>query len=548
MGISSKWLTRIEQALLADWIVIIVAYSLSYSLMLLNNGIYQDDWTLYNMKRETIIAIYHDQGHRWLAYFHNFLLSFDHAILIYRSLVFSTYLLAALILNQIVRRISVISALDRMFLILFFAVLPVNNVRFLLINTPYAVSNCLFWLACWSMLKYGETKKIPFRVGALIAFFMAFDTNSFLVFYVLPLAYLLKDSFIKLGCLGVPSAPEFFKNLCRRLDFVVLPFCYWIPKTLLFIPRGAWEGYNQLTASSLSLSPLFMVMSFQTSLFKVLDYSFSFFSSVLLVLGIILALAFHYKWGSKEDTEKQLSSSYDKGDFYLLYFGIVVFCLAVLPYNLVGLLPKLDNWHSRHQLLVPLGATFIIVYGLKVLGQKLTMKGINRTIVMSLLLCQFIAINISDCVGLHLDWFKQQALIMHIRDNPIFWAHTTFVFEDRTQAANVIKRSYPVYQYAGMMKRAFGDQKRIGMDRILLESTDYVREIGRFQKYFTPIWNAGEYLLAPPEYLVIMEQGPYKADRLSKVLSLKRQELLNSALFEQRIKNMLVLHYVKLQQ
>lgn len=546
MIIIKKILARIEQALITEWLFIILAYSLSYSLMLLNNGIYQDDWTLYNMQRETIIAIYRDQGHRWLAYFHNFLLSFDHAILIYRSLVFSAYLLAALILNNLVKRIPFISDLDRVFLILCYAVLPVNNVRFLLINTPYAISDCLFWLACWSMVKYGETKKILFRVGALIAFFIAFDTNSFLVFYLLPLTYLMKDSFVKAGCLRVPNALDFSKVLCRRLDFVILPLCYWIPKSQLFVPHGAWEGYNQLTASSIALSPLFLLMSFQTSLFKVLDYSVSSFSSVLLAFSIILAGVVHHKWGCREDTGEADPSSYDKYDGYLLYFGLVVFGLAVLPYNLVGLLPKLDNWHSRHQLLVPLGASFIIVYGLKVVGQKLSLKGITRTVVMSLLLCQFIAINISDCVGLHLDWFKQQALLMHIRDNPVFALHTTFVFEDRTQVTNYIKRSYPVYQYAGMMKLTFGDQKRIGVDKTILESTDDVREIGQYHKYFTPLWNAGEYVLTSTEYLVIIEQGTYKADRLSKVLSLKRQEFLNSAIFQQRVKNMIDLHYVKL--
>ena len=548
MVILFRYLSKIGQVLITDWTFIILGYSFSYSLMLLNNGIYQDDWTLYNMKTKTITAIYHDQGHRWLAYFHNFLLSFDHAILVYRAIVFTAYLLSALILNTIVKRINFISDLDRMFLILFYAVLPVNNVRFLLINTPYAVSNCLFWLACWSMVKYGETKKIPFRVGALVAFFIAFDTNSFLIFYLLPLAYLMKDSFIKAGCLRVPNAQDFSKYLCRSLDFLVLPFGYWIPKALLFNPCGAWEGYNQFTASSLSLSPLFIVMSFQTSFSKVLDYSFSSFSSLLLVLSIILAVFFYHKWGCGEDVGDEYPSSYDRYNAYLLYFGIVSFILAVLPYNLVGLLPKLDNWHSRHQLLVSLGAGFIIVYGLKILGQSLSMKGISRTVIMSLLLCQFIATNISDCVGLHLDWFKQQALLMHIRENPVFVMHTTFVFEDRTQGGNVIKRSYPVYQYAGMMKLAFGDQKRIGIDSILLESTDYIRQIGRFQKYFTPIWNGGEYLLAPPAYLVIIEQGTYKADRLSKVLSLKRQEFLNSALFQQRVKNMVTLHYVNLQQ
>ena len=546
MVIAGKLLVRIGRA--TDWIVIIAVYSLSYSLMLLNNGIYQDDWTLYNMQRETIIGIYHDQGHRWLAYCHNFLLSLDHAILIYRFLVFSAYLLAALILNNIVKRIPFISALERMFLVTFYAVLPVNNVRFLLINTPYAVSNCLFWLACWSMVKYGETKKIPFRVGALVGFFMAFDTNSLLVFYLLPLAYLMKDSVVKVGCLGLPSGADFSKNLWRNVDFVILPLCYWLPKTLLFIPGGAWEGYNQLTISSVSLSPLFMVMSFQTSLFKVLDYAVSSFSSLILVFALILAVCFHHKWGHEQDMGKSYGASAATRDGYLLYFGMIVFCLAVLPYNLVGLLPKLDNWHSRHQLLVPLGAGLIIVYGLKVVGKKLAMKGISRTVIMSLLLCQFIATNISDCVGLHLDWFKQQALLLHMRDNPVFAMHTTFVFEDRTGAGSNIKRSYPVYQYAGMMKRAFGDEKRMGIDSTLLESTDYVRELSRFQKYFTPMWNAGQYVLAPPVYVVIIEQGPYKADRLSKVLSLKRQEFFNRLIFEERIKKMVTLQYVEIQQ
>lgn len=533
------------RAVLEERSCIILAYAVSFGLMLFCSGLYQDDWTLYNMEPATISAIFHDQGHRWLAYFHNFLLSFDNAVYLYRSLIFTAYLSCALILYEIIKKLGFAGAGERVFLVLFFAVFPVNNVRFLLINAPYAVCSFTFWVAFWTMIRCKETsgsKSVRFRAVSLIAFLIAFDTNSLLVFYILPLIYLLKACFFRDNVFHMPDMVIFMKTVSRNLDFVLLPLVYWLPKTLLFPPGGAWEGYNQITAASLAMSPLFLVRSFQTSFFSVIDYSFRSFGSASIALSALIAVALWHRHRSYAG----FPSGPSRQDSRFLCLGIFIFCLAVLPYNLVGLLPKLENWHSRHQLLVPLGASLLLVYGVRTLGRMLHIGAFARMFVMCLLLCQFIATNVGDCVGLHLDWFRQQALIIHMQEISLFATGRTFIFDDQAQPADMIKRNYPVYQYAGMMKRVFGDQKRIGLDSTQLTSNNYIREIKRQKKYFTPLWNAGKYVPAPPDWLIIVEPGFSPADRLSKMLSLKFYEFYDPAVFRETLKNTISLRIVKL--
>ena len=50
--------------------------------------------------------------------------------------------------------------------------------------------------------------------------------------------------------------------------------------------------------------------------------------------------------------------------------GLVLFC-GVFAYNAVGQQPRLNDWSHRHQLLVPLGASFILFFGLKTIFFKL---------------------------------------------------------------------------------------------------------------------------------------------------------------------------------
>lgn len=503
-------------------ILLLLLYSISYGLALLNDGIFQDDWTLYNMRPDIIRDIYHDQGHRWLAYLHNYLLSFQYSIQVYHLITFTAYLSAALFFNGALKKIKEINNYDRFLLVAVFALFPVNSVRFLMINLPYALCYALFFGGVWCLAQYSASLRIGYRITALILFFVSFDTNSLLAFYTIPVLWYLAER------------GRAIRRLYKYPDFLAIPFLYWIPKTHLFPPQGAWEGYNAITIITALKAPVFLILSYYTSFLKVLDQAVLSLNSLTLITALLIAMMLVRRLPEKESPLP--NTSYN----YALLFGVIAFAAAVIPYNLVGLLPKLEYWHSRHQLLTPLGASFLIVYGWSAIAERLRLSSFLRVWVIALVLCLFTAANMKDAVVFHTEWYKQQAMISKFKQDPVIAANTTFLIDDRT-ASSESRRYYPVYHYAGMLKQTFSDERRIGIDINSLETRQYRDEVNRFRKYFTEKWNAGEYTPAAELYRVVIEPGPYKADRLSKVLSLKRHQLLNPPIYRERLEDLVTI-------
>ena len=83
-----------------------ILYTLAHGLIVLNSGIFWDDWTLYNVEKSLIISHFTDAGFPWTGYLHVFLLSLNNGILFYRLTVLLSFLLSALLLNSILKNIS----------------------------------------------------------------------------------------------------------------------------------------------------------------------------------------------------------------------------------------------------------------------------------------------------------------------------------------------------------------------------------------------------------------------------------------------------------
>lgn len=76
----------------------------------------------------------------------------------------------------------------------------------------------------------------------------------------------------------------------------------------------------------------------------------------------------------------------------LILVGIAAFGLAVLPYLVVGKMPALGDWDSRHQILVPLGASLMLVGLVTLLHQRLRMPRAIATATLVLLAAASITI------------------------------------------------------------------------------------------------------------------------------------------------------------
>ena len=96
-----------------DTFIIIAIYTAAHGLILLNKGVFADDWVLYGVDKKIIINRFIQTGNVLIGYFHSFLLSFKNGIVFYRILIFSAYLLSALSLNSVLKNVKKIDATSK---------------------------------------------------------------------------------------------------------------------------------------------------------------------------------------------------------------------------------------------------------------------------------------------------------------------------------------------------------------------------------------------------------------------------------------------------
>lgn len=486
---------------ISDWLIFVVIYCIANGVMLFNNGLYIDDWVFWNVPPEIVLDTIHQAGLFWFGYLHIFMFSFDNGILFYRILIFTSFLLSALLLNNILKIVKEIDSPDRFVIILFFILFPVNSARTWLITGVYALSYFLFFFGAWLLSRRisGSGNQIGFRLLSLSLFFISFATQSLLVFYTLVLVYI--------GYLyNIRTIDKLVDISKKHVDYLLLPLFFWALKQIFFVPYGLYEGQYRIGLDTLMGVPTGILITFYTSFLEVFDVAFVSLSFTLLVSTIFLMLFLKFNKRVPIQEYDLLYRERTKHDLYLFSFGIFAFIVAIFPYLAVGKLPNLYDWNSRDQLLIPLSAGFMIVYGVKLFTSKFDLKLFTRYFVYCLLIVVFINTNFNNHIAYQRDWYKQESLIENIKVNREIHNHTTILFQDNTLDYNVNHRFYRFYEYTGMMKLAYGDETRFGdnMDFYTLHNMSY------YSVVLTEYYNMKNYAPHEPDLLVKINRGKYE--------------------------------------
>lgn len=437
-------------------LLVVILYSLAHGLLLVNTGIYWDDWTIVGVDPQTVLEIFTQTRTPWAGYLHSFLLSLPYGLLIYRAIVFFSFLFSALLVNAILRTIKSIDRNNRLLIVLFFALFPVNSARVAIINAPYSITYLLFFLGFWILTKYVDHGGFILRIASLILFLLSFTTNSLLFLYAIIIGYLAYRH------ISIASIVLLFKKIVLSyLDFLAAPVIFWGVKITLMRPYGIYADYNSISIKNLVRAFPRSLAVFHTSFLEVIDESIRLVvgsPTMTLIFSILLFLFFNRKSLIAKDNES-------KKYVWLMTIGICCFFLAVFPYLSVGKIPKLYTWDSRHQLLVPLGASFMLTYGLNIIFYKIGVNDKYKYVVFSFLTISFIYFNVNSYISMEKDWYKHVSLIEQLKLTDKIRNHTTFCFVDRTTELNGTKKDYAWYEYTGLMKMAFGDEKRFGSSK-----------------------------------------------------------------------------------
>lgn len=486
MRLSKRFLTFFQ----SDTIVLFSIYSLSQILFLLNiNGIYWDDWVLFNQDSTSIMTQFNMNKFYIAGYFHVYLFSQENTIIIYRVLTFLTFFLSAFLLMKVLENLSFLDKTSIFYITLFYLILPVNSAKIALINVPYIVFLSVFFLAFLILTIYiKKNGPFYFRLIILGLFFFSFIVNSLLVFYAIVLLYILYTLYDKdttgTGLQQLLIITKIF--LKKYLDFLLLPIVFFVYKSMYMVPDGLYANYNSLSFNLKGLVYL-LCKSLYTSIIEPLFVSLS--TSLWLSPLFILAFLFIFRL-LKSYNIPQYTKSHA---LILLGLGFGIFFIAVFPYIAVGKLPQLTGMESRHQLLVPLGFSYIIYFTIIYLLQA---KEHVAKIIFHLLISIFIIQNLYYGYRNHLDWFYQISIEENLKDSNIVREHTTFIIIDNLDNLLSNNRHMSFYEQNGRMKKVFG-----GDSRLMVNSEEEVKKFKEYKKYKQ--YNFSSWQYEKPIYLVI---------------------------------------------
>ena len=434
-----------------------VVYALAWALLLVNRGLYWDDYVLAGQPPGELVRMFTELGLPWgsIAYIAIFATPFPGWLA--HVLAFGAYLAATLLFHAILRRAPGLTPTDALVGGLVFAVLPVNVARIAVIDLMYGLSLLAFLAATWLLLEHIERPRRWKRVASLVLFVASFYTASLLVLYAVPILL----GFWILRRAGRGDLPGV---VGRYADFLLLPVGYWIVKALAFRSSGPYEGYNAISAAGLTDVPRrFVSVPWQVvgePLARAIDVA----GPIGIVAGVVAAAWLVWRGrglGAATESVGAGGSAFQVPGVVLGIAGVAILALGVFPYLAVGRVPAIWDWSSRHQLLVPIGVAVIaaaVARGVGGLGAAGRRVGL---VVVGLGLGISVVADVRTLLDYQLDWFKQEALVDAVRATPEAAAAHHVRIDDRATALNALRRTYRFYEYGALFEEAIGGTARL---------------------------------------------------------------------------------------
>lgn len=349
------------------------------------------------------------------------------------------------------------------------AAMPLNQSRFALAMTPYAISAALFSLALLFVVLSIRRNSLLLRILGAVLLTLSFSTNSFLTMSWLAPAV----AFLTFRQVSADKAfwPVLRQTLLRT-ELLLLPGLYWVSKALFQPVYGLYANYNkfqmgpleglvrsflQLPAQVPEVSTFFPTMGYLTeSIVAAL--------AVMSVLALIVALA-------------RPSLAIEKGGWrgnWLLVLGLgVAAVLALFPYVMVGIRPAFYAlWETRHQ------TTLAVVAGVLVFAilRALFPARLVPATCTAVLAC-FVALDLSASRQLLNDVYDSNAIIYSPEIAAIEPGTMVGVFEDN-RPYRMFLRHFQFYDMSSMLNAHSPEKALVAMSNYEYldpETQDYAR-------------------------------------------------------------------------
>jgi len=525
----------------------IVLYCVANAIFFINEGIYWDDWTLYNASFEVLYKTFKDaSGTPLYGYIHYYLQQTPNPPLTY-NLITGIIQCFVIWLNYKILDLLDLKGEFWLWIPLLAAIIPFFSAKNTMICLPYTIHYGFFIFAFYLMLKSKVSSNIILRGISLAFFFISFIVNSLLFFYIIPYAiYYLKCSKVSLPVflsqLRAPFNLFKAKSFCRSADYLLLPILYYIFKSVFLKTDGLYNalGYNSISIKGLVKGFAKCIQAFIGSfilLFEEITKGvfhdryltiFLFFFCICFLLIIRLKPADFRRLVSKE--ENYIAT---------IFIGLIIFAIGAYPYCVVGKVPTFEGYDTRHQLLLPVGSSIILVSLVYIFfKKKLTF------IILSFLTILFLFTTMSQNLQYFKGGLKQNSIVQHFKNNKLIHDNTSFLFLDLCEEYDANSREYAFYSLNGMSKMAFGVE-----DKLICEYNEFVKYGNNYGwdvlSQDSKKFNMKDYSFQVPTHLIKIDNGSYPLTTIS-VIKLIVLKYLNPLKYDNSINDIIIMDVMEI--
>lgn len=440
MGIPSK-----------DFLTLLLLYLIAHGyLLFLGEAVYWDDWSLIGASSKQIFNTFSEAG----AFFN--LGGWLHFVLLlsgpfaYKVLTLPIFFYTGIFIYKITAR-DICSNGVEFWVSLLYLISPLYIGRVVLIDFPYTLSVLLFYLGWWAIPKN--------RLISLILFFFSFNTQSLLLFYCIPIYFMLRKE----------GGHNYLIYFIKNLDFLALPFIWFFLKNTFYKPFGNYSGYNEnFNVSNLVSTPYLQWRDFHEFLYTHLYIKLT---SSLLIFTFLTCLILVTFWN--HDIKENKNQSWK-----LIFWGALSLLCGLFPYWILGYVPTFDGWTSRHQLLMPLGCSLVIVGFLGVI--KLTSYSfLTQKVPQGIIISACLFINFNHYRDLSKERDTQISIINYLKSSPVVKDATLILFENHGFKA--FDQRYTFYEWNGIIHQAIpASRDKFGIE---VDELKLYRD-GKFDKEF----------------------------------------------------------------
>lgn len=509
------------------------------ALIVLNPGLYWDDWVWRFTSNEEFIRLGQELGLWWIGRLSIAIWSLQDPVLAMRLTSLIGWLASGAAIALLLVRLNIAERSESLLWMALYCACHLSLIRFIPSVAMYVVYIAAFWIA-WALIAYFPRQSWS-RASAAILLLVAFHLPSMIVLYGVLVLWLLWDEYRSSASPGnsvtqpqLPAGaerppPRLFEPFVRSrpvqialavfrantlviLSPVIFTLLVKLPSAVLIKtsqePVNFYSRYNFFNPLDLLLSLPRALAYVPKVIAEYISLPRTMFGYIaVLALFVTLLLLMTLAAGAAQRPRA-------KRAFIQLAAGLFLVLCGVFPYFVVGKPPILAEFYEGRHILVALPGVCLVFVALAGLFAAMLPARMPdwaavgmRNAVAAMIIALSLTQTLSFSLSLLVDWLRQQTIIEYVRDNrEKIDSFGLVIFNEETERLKVSERYIWNYEYTGMLLSVFGKQTHMGISKHEYVTSSVSSPLFHHESYRRR-YHAREFDFNAPHLILSIENG-----------------------------------------